>query len=52
MGLLCFRLVWGLIGGRWSRFASFIYAPGTVLRYRVVDEDAVTPEVDALLGRR
>lgn len=33
MGLLCFRLVWGLIGGRWSRFASFIYAPGTVLRY-------------------
>jgi cytochrome b len=33
MGLLCFRVVWGLIGGRWSRFASFIYAPGTVLRY-------------------
>jgi len=25
--------VWGLIGGRWSRFASFIYAPGTILRY-------------------
>jgi cytochrome b len=33
MALLVFRLVWGLIGGRWSRFASFIYAPGTVLRY-------------------
>lgn len=33
MGLLVFRLVWGLVGGRWSRFASFIYAPGTVLRY-------------------
>ncbi len=31
--LLLFRLVWGLIGGRWSRFASFIYSPGTVLRY-------------------
>jgi cytochrome b len=31
--LLAFRLVWGLVGGRWSRFASFIYAPGTVLRY-------------------
>jgi cytochrome b len=31
--LLGFRLVWGLIGGRWSRFSSFLYAPGTVLRY-------------------
>ena len=31
--LLAFRLVWGLVGGRWSRFASFVYAPGTVLRY-------------------
>ena len=27
------RQAWGLVGGRWSRFASFIYAPGTVLRY-------------------
>lgn len=31
--LLLFRLIWGLVGGRWSRFASFLYAPGTVLRY-------------------
>ncbi len=31
--LLLFRLVWGLIGGRWSRFAAFIYSPATVLRY-------------------
>jgi cytochrome b len=31
--LLVFRLVWGLVGGHWSRFASFIFAPGTVLRY-------------------
>src|SRR4051812_31198764 len=33
LSLLLFRLVWGLVGGRWSRFGSFIYAPGTVLRY-------------------
>ena len=33
LALLAFRLLWGLAGGRWSRFASFIYAPGTVLRY-------------------
>jgi len=31
--LLVFRLVWGLIGGHWSRFANFIYSPSTVLRY-------------------
>jgi cytochrome b len=33
LALLGFRLVWGLVGGRWSRFASFVRAPGTVLRY-------------------
>jgi cytochrome b len=33
MALLVFRLIWGIIGGRWSRFGSFIYAPATVLRY-------------------
>jgi len=31
--LLVFRLVWGFVGGRWSRFASFIYMPPTLLRY-------------------
>jgi cytochrome b len=31
--LIAFRVLWGLVGGRWSRFASFIYAPSTVLRY-------------------
>ena len=31
--LLIFRILWGLVGGHWSRFANFIYAPSTVLRY-------------------
>jgi len=31
--LLVFRLVWGVVGGRWSRFSSFIRPPGTILRY-------------------
>ncbi len=33
MVLLMFRLVWGMVGGRWSRFASFIYAPSALARY-------------------
>lgn len=31
--LLLFRLGWGLVGGRWSRFSSFLYPPSTLLRY-------------------
>lgn len=31
--LISFRVLWGLVGGRWSRFASFIYAPATLWRY-------------------
>lgn len=31
--LLLFRLVWGLIGGRWSRFSSFVPNPARLLRY-------------------
>jgi cytochrome b len=31
--LLLFRMVWGLVGGHWSRFSSFLYAPSTLLRY-------------------
>ncbi len=31
--LLVFRFVWGLVGGHWSRFATFIYSPATLLRY-------------------
>ena len=31
--LIGFRVLWGLVGGRWSRFASFIYSPATLWRY-------------------
>lgn len=31
--LLVFRLAWGLVGGRWSRFGSFLYSPAAMLRY-------------------
>lgn len=31
--LLLFRLAWGFLGGRWSRFRSFLYAPASVIAY-------------------
>ena len=33
LALLLFRIVWGVIGGRWSRFISFFPTPGRLLRY-------------------
>ena len=33
IALLAFRLIWGLVGGRWSRFGAFIYAPQSILDY-------------------
>ncbi len=33
LALLSFRLVWGFVGGRWSRFAAFIYSPASVIAY-------------------
>jgi cytochrome b len=31
--LLAFRIVWGFVGARWSRFASFVPTPGRIARY-------------------
>lgn len=31
--LLLFRFVWGLIGGHWSRFTTFLYSPTALVRY-------------------
>lgn len=33
LALLAFRVVWGFFGGHWSRFASFVYPPSTVVAY-------------------
>ena len=33
LALLLFRLVWGVVGGRWSRFAAFIYSPRSIINY-------------------
>lgn len=31
--LLLFRVIWGFVGGRWSRFSSFVRWPGATWRY-------------------
>lgn len=33
LALLLFRLVWGFVGGHWSRFTHFLYGPATIWRY-------------------
>lgn len=33
LALLAFRLVWGFVGGYWSRFANFLHPPRRVLAY-------------------
>lgn len=30
LGLLLFRLMWGVLGGHWSRFATFTYGPAAL----------------------
>src|SRR5580698_4669892 len=33
IGMLIFRLIWGLIGPRHARFSNFIKGPGAILKY-------------------
>lgn len=46
LALLIFRLLWGLWGGYWSRFSTFIYTPGTLIRYLRGQTDG-TPHLEA-----
>ncbi|MCV2353212.1 cytochrome b/b6 domain-containing protein [Paucibacter sp. B2R-40] len=42
LALVAFRILWGVVGGRWSRFSSFVYSPAALLRYlrgRPKDDD-------------
>jgi len=33
VGLILFRIIWGFVGSRYGRFASFAFAPGTAINY-------------------
>ena len=39
LALLVFRVVWGLVGGYWSRFKSFLFTPGQFARHLAGKED-------------
>ncbi|GAB4217095.1 MAG: cytochrome b/b6 domain-containing protein [Rhodoferax sp.] len=33
LALLLFRLVWGFVGGYWSRFSTFLFSPRSIVSY-------------------
>lgn len=33
LGLISFRIIWGLIGSRFARFSDFIYSPAAIMGY-------------------
>lgn len=43
LALLVFRLAWGLVGGYWSRFASFVPTPARLAHYLAGKKDAAAP---------
>jgi len=46
LGLLIFRLIWGLVGGETARFAQFVRGPASVARYaRSLASGAPEPHV-------
>lgn len=43
LSLLLFRLVWGVVGGHWSRFSSFLVSPARVISYLKGPSEHATP---------
>ncbi len=43
LGLVCFRLVWGVIGPQRARFSDFIFSPVSTLRYMELMLTGKTP---------
>lgn len=43
ISLLLFRMVWGVVGGHWSRFSSFLVSPARVISYLKGQSEHATP---------
>lgn len=48
LSLVLFRIIWGVVGSRYARFASFVRGPGAVLRYLCGASKASTSGADGL----
>ncbi len=48
--LLGFRLIWGFVGGHWSRFSTFLFSPTRLLRYLRGERGAETDTGHSPLG--
>lgn len=33
LGLVIFRVIWGLVGSKYARFSNFVYGPFTIIQY-------------------
>lgn len=47
LGLITFRVLWGLIGTRYARFSNFVYSPNTVVQYL---KDLLTRKPERYIG--
>ena len=43
LSLLLFRIIWGFVGGHWSRFSSFLFSPRQVLAYLKGQKEHISP---------
>jgi len=47
LGLICFRIFWGLAGSRYARFKAFLYGPRAAIAYVA---DVITARADRHVG--
>ncbi|MEL6529478.1 MAG: cytochrome b/b6 domain-containing protein [Pseudomonadota bacterium] len=45
LGLLVFRIIWGVLGSRTARFVSFVKGPSAVMAYLRGDRDTADPAI-------
>ena len=46
LSLVLFRLLWGLVGGRYARLSSLLHRPAAIVAYAAARHITVVPEID------